>query len=375
MGRQSENKGRKARLAELLLALSALAFLPCQAMAESAFQPTLTNQIEKQPKAPPGMVFIPGGEFSMGSLDPTSGGGTSCSGSDPMKDARPLHRVYVSGFFMDKTEVTNEQFEKFVKATGYKTVAEIKPSREEFPNAPEENLVAGSTVFTPTPGAVPLNNFLRWWRYEKGADWRHPQGPKSSIKGRSRYPVVQIAYPDAEAYAKWAGKRLPTEAEWEFAARGGLSGETYAWGSELMPQGRYMANYWQGQFPVKDTGLDGFAGIAPVAKFPPNKYGLYDVAGNVWEWCSDWYRADYYQKLAAAAEEKREVVKNPQGPEQAWDPHEPRVAKRVHRGGSFLCSDQYCTRYMVGTRGKGEINTAADHLGFRCVKDLQEKAK
>ncbi|MBI5173306.1 MAG: formylglycine-generating enzyme family protein [Candidatus Obscuribacter sp.] len=375
MGWKSEDKGRKARLAELLLALSALAFLPCQMKAESTFQPTLANQIEKQPKAPPGMVFIPGGEFSRGSLDPTCGGSNACSASDPMKDARPLHRVYVSGFFMDKTEVTNEQFEKFVKATGYKTVAEIAPSREEFPDAPEENLVAGSTVFTPTPGAVPLNNFLRWWRYEKGADWRHPQGPKSTIKGRSHYPVVQIAYPDAEAYAKWAGKRLPTEAEWEFAARGGLSGETYAWGSELKPQGRYMANYWQGQFPVKDTGLDGFAGIAPVAKFPPNKYGLYDVAGNVWEWCSDWYRADYYQQLAAAYEDKKEVVKNPQGPEQAWDPHEPRVAKRVHRGGSFLCSDQYCTRYMVGTRGKGEINTAADHLGFRCVKDLPDMAK
>lgn len=376
MERKSCKRGRKARRPQFLAALAALAFLPGPVGAvDSPFSPTLANRHERSEKPPPGMVFIPGGEFCMGSLDPTCGGANACSGNDPMRDARPLHRVYVSGFFMDQTEVTNRQFEKFVKATGYKTVAEIAPSKEEFPNAPAENLVAGSTVFTPTPKAVPLNNFLKWWRYEKGADWRHPQGPKSSIKGRSHYPVVQVAYADAEAYAKWAGKRLPTEAEWEFAARGGLSGETYVWGSELMPQGRYMANYWQGQFPVKDTGLDGFAGIAPVAKFPPNRYGLYDMAGNVWEWCSDWYRADYYQQLAARYGSNKEPVKNPTGPEKAWDPQEPTVAKRVHRGGSFLCSDQYCTRYMVGTRGKGEINTAANHLGFRCVKDLQERAK
>lgn len=263
---------------------------------------------------------------------------------------------------MDKTEVTNEDFEKFVKATGYKTIAETAPKKEDFPSAPEENLVAGSTVFTPAKESVPLNNMFQWWRYQKGADWRHPEGPGSSIKGKKKYPVVQVAYADAEAYAKWAGKRLPTEAEWEFAARGGRSGEIYAWGNELKPGGKWMANVYQGKFPVKDSAEDRFEGLAPVAQFPPNNYGLYDVAGNVWEWCSDWYRADYYQQFGST------VVRNPQGPESAWDPAEPREKKRVHRGGSFLCTDQYCTRYMIGTRGKGEVTTAANHLGFRCVQ-------
>jgi formylglycine-generating enzyme required for sulfatase activity len=285
-----------------------------------------------------------------------------------MPDARPIHRVYVDGFWMDNTEVTNEQFERFVKATGYRTIAEIAPTKEEFPTAPKENLVAGSTVFTPTPNPVPLTNMFQWWRYQHGANWRHPEGPKSDLKGRQKYPVVQVAYPDALAYAKWAGKRLPTEAEWEFAARGGLSGATYAWGNELRPGGKWMANIYEGQFPVKDTGADGFAGIAPVAKFPPNHYGLYDMAGNVWEWCSDWYHAGYYAQLAAAGNAGNGVVRNPQGPDGSWDPAEPKVKKRVHRGGSFLCTDQYCTRYMVGTRGKGEVTTGANHLGFRCVQ-------
>jgi formylglycine-generating enzyme required for sulfatase activity len=312
------------------------------------------------PKKPAGMVWIPGGEFAMGSEDPTS---CVCGGKDPMPDARPIHRVAVDGFWMDATEVTNEQWEKFAKATGYRTIAEIAPTKEEFPTAPPENLVAGSTVFTPTPKPVALNNMFQWWRYQTGADWRHPEGPESSIKGREKYPVVHIAYPDAEAYAKWAGKRLPTEAEWEFAARGGLAGQTYAWGDDLKPGGKWMANIYEGKFPVKDTGEDGFVGIAPVAQFPPNGYGLYDVAGNVWEWCSDWYRPDYYKQLADAGG----VARNPQGPATSLDPAEPTDKKRVHRGGSFLCTDQFCTRYMVGTRGKGEVTTAANHLGFRCV--------
>ncbi|HEV2970459.1 MAG TPA: formylglycine-generating enzyme family protein [Pirellulales bacterium] len=309
---------------------------------------------------PEGMVWIPGGEFSMGCADPTL-----CvdGGHEKMPDARPIHRVYVDGFWMDKTDVTNEQFAKFVAATGYVTIAEQTPKAEDFPGAPLEYLVAGSTVFTPTPGPVPLNDYLQWWRYEHGANWRHPEGPKSDIKGREKYPVVQIAYPDAVAYAKWAGKRLPTEAEWEFAARGGLAGKVYAWGDDFHPNGKYMANTFQGTFPVKDTGEDGFAGIAPVAQFPPNGYGLYDMSGNIWQWCSDWYRPDYYEALSAASR----VARNPQGPDTPFDPAEPTQAKRVHRGGSFLCTDQYCTRYMVGTRGKGEINTASNHLGFRCV--------
>ena len=306
-------------------------------------------------------MWIPGGEFSMGSTVESE---AMCGLPGVTRDAQPIHRVYVDGFWMDKTDVTNEQFEKFVKATGYITIAERTPTKEEFPTAPPENLVAGSTVFTPTPGPVPLDNHFQWWRYEHGANWRHPDGPGSDLQGKEKYPVVHIAYDDAVAYAKWAGKRLPTEAEWEFAARGGQSGKLYAWGNELKPGGKWMANIYQGQFPVKDTGEDGFGGIAPVSQFPPNAYGLYDMAGNVWQWVSDWYRPDYFAQLAA----RGGVARNPQGPDSPYDPMEPTEKKRVHRGGSFLCTDQYCTRYMVGTRGKGEVRTASNHVGFRCVR-------
>lgn len=328
----------------------------------SLFAPTVANATQPPGPAPEGMVWIPGGEFSMGSDEC---GEALCSLPGVTGDSQPIHRVFVDGFWMDATEVTNEQFEKFVNATGYRTIAEIAPTQEEFPTAPPENLVAGSTVFTPTPEPVPLNDMFQWWRYQHGADWRHPEGPESSVKGREQYPVVQIAYVDAEAYAKWAGKRLPTEAEWEFAARGGLSGKLYAWGDELKPADRWMANIYQGKFPVKDTGEDGFAGIAPVKSFPPNGYGLYDVAGNVWEWCSDWYRLDYYARLKL---QSGDGTRNPQGPTTPYDPAEPSERKRVHRGGSFLCTDQYCTRYMVGTRGKGEVTTGSNHVGFRCVR-------
>jgi len=331
----------------------------------SQFLPTIENsQLPKTP-APEGMVWIPGGEFSMGSEDPRGG---VCGGPDAMRDAQPIHRVYVDGFWMDATEVTNEQYEKFVKATGYVTIAERTPTKEEFPTAPPENLVAGSTVFTPTTEPVPLNNHYQWWNYVKGANWRHPSGPDSNIDGRGKYPVVQIAYPDAEAYAKWAGKRLPTEAEFEFAARGGLTGKVYAWGNDLKPGDKWMANTYQGKFPIKDTGEDGFVGIAPVAQFPANGYGLYDVAGNVWEWTSDWYRPDTFAREVIAVGGVTKAVRNPQGPDSPLDPAEPTEKKRVHRGGSYLCTDQYCTRYMVGTRGKGEVSTATNHLGFRCVR-------
>lgn len=280
-----------------------------------------------------------------------------------MSDARPIHRVYVDGFWMDKTEVTNAQFSEFVKATRYVTVAERTPKQEDFPDAPPENLVAGSTVFSPPNGPVPLDSHYRWWAYIKGANWRHPLGPDSSIAGMDDYPVCQIAYEDAEAYAKWAGKRLPTEAEWEFAARGGESGKVYAWGNEFSPNSKWMANIFQGTFPYEDRAEDGYAGISPVAKFPPNGYGLYDMAGNLWEWCSDWYRADYYIEQAQA----KQVPRNPVGPPSPFDPQEPDQPKRVHRGGSFLCTEQYCTRYMIGTRGKGEVSTSSNHCGFRCV--------
>ena len=327
----------------------------------SAFLPTNPNSGRAPGPAPEGMVWIPGGEFSMGS-DVASE--SLCGLPGVTRDAVPIHRVYVDGFWMDKTDVTNDKFQEFVNATGYVTIAERAPTREEFPGAPPENLVAGSTVFTPTPGPVPLNNHFQWWRYQHGANWRRPEGPDTDLRGKEKYPVVHIAYPDAVAYAKWAGKRLPTEAEFEFAARGGLSGKLYAWGDELKPGGKWMANIYEGQFPVKDTGADGFAGIAPVAQYPPNGYGLYDMAGNVWQWCSDWYRSDYFAQLAAAGG----VARNPQGPDSPYDPTEPFEKKRVHRGGSFLCTDQYCTRYMAGTRGKGEITTGSNHLGFRCVK-------
>jgi sulfatase modifying factor 1 len=311
--------------------------------------------------APEGMVWIPGGEFSMGTVE---SGDPFCDPARSFRDAEPVHRVYVDGFWMEKTEVTNEQFEKFVKATGYVTIAERTPTADEFPGAPPENLVAGSVVFTPPDQPVPLNDHYRWWSYVKGANWRHPLGPGSDLKNKEKYPVVQVAYEDAAAYAKWAGKGLPTEAEWERAARGELEGKRYAWGDELKPGGKWMANIYEGQFPVNDTGEDGFAGLAPVAQFPTNGYGLFDMAGNVWEWCSDWYRPDYYEDLTKSGA----VSRNPSGPASSFDPLETTEKKRVQRGGSFLCSDQYCSRYMVGARGKGEVNSGSNHLGFRCVR-------
>ena len=325
------------------------------------FAPTISNPATPPGKAPDGMVWIPGGTFSMGATDPTT---LQDGGEEPMNDARPVHRVYVDGFWMDKTEVTNAEFRQFVKATGYVTVAEKKPNPEDFPGVEADKLVAGSIVFFPPKQQVQLGDYRQWWRFVPGANWKHPFGPGSNIKGKDNYPVVHVTYTDAEVYAQWAGKRLPTEAEWEFAARGGLSGKPYVWSDQLTPNGKWMANIFEGHFPESDDAADGYAGIAPVAQYPANGYGLYDMAGNVWEWCHDWYRADYYRQLAMTSD----VTNNPQGPDTSDDPNEPGIQKRVQRGGSFLCTNQYCTRYMVGTRGKGEINSSTNHIGFRCIK-------
>jgi formylglycine-generating enzyme required for sulfatase activity len=241
----------------------------------ATFAPSIPNTSPVPAASPSGMAWIPGGEFSMGAMDPPA---TTEAGMHEAADARPIHRVYVDGFWMDKNDVTNEEFARFVKATDYVTMAERTPSAQDFPGAPPEDLVAGSVVFLPPDHPVQLNDHSQWWTYVKGANWRHPEGPKSDLKGRERYPVVQVAYPDAVAYATWAGKRMPTEAEWEFAARGGLAGKLYPWGDEFRPGGTWRANTHQGHFPNTDKGDDGYAGIAPVAQFPPNAYGLYDMA-------------------------------------------------------------------------------------------------
>jgi formylglycine-generating enzyme len=327
---------------------------------ESGFRETVLRTAAAPSPAPAGMVWIPGGEFSMGSEISAD---SLCDIPGITRDAQPIHRVVVDGFWMSATEITNDQFATFVKATGYVTVAERAPNPAEFPGASPEMLAPGSALFTPPPGAVDLRDALQWWRYVPAASWQHPAGPGSDLRGRERHPVVHVAFEDAEAYATWSGQRLPTEAEWEFAARGGRTGNLFPWGHDLAPGGVHHANIHQGEFPRHDRGDDGHAGSAPVASYAPNAFGVYDAAGNVWEWVSDWYRADYYATLAAAGG----IAVNPKGPSESHDPSEPGVAKRVHRGGSFLCTAQYCSRYLVGTRGKGEVSTSANHLGFRTV--------
>ncbi len=302
--------------------------------------------------APNGMVWIPAGTFAMGSSE------------EEFPDAQPVHEVYVDGFWMDEAEVTNAEYARFVDATGYVTVAERPLDPKDFPGAPLELLVPGAVVFAPPDTAVPLDSNLRWWSYVPGASWRHPTGPESDLEGLEDYPVVNVGFEDATAYAEWAGKRLPTEAEWERAARGGLDQKIFVWGDEFSPEGKLLANTYQGHFPDNNTVADGFAAAAPVKSFPPNAYGLYDVAGNVWEWASDWYRPDTYQKIAAEGA----LAVNPTGPSDSFDPAEPGVPKRVQKGGSFLCTDQYCSRYKPGGRGKGDISTGTNHGGFRCVK-------
>ena len=314
---------------------------PCQDAAEIVAK---INDAKPPGPAPEGMVWIPGGWFWMG--------------SDEFDDAKPVHLVYVDAFWMDKTEVTNEEFAKFVKATNYVTVAEKKPDPKEFPNVPAEDLKPFSIVFKqPGPNVkVNLKNDLSWWEIQYGASWRRPEGLKSDLKERDKHPAVHICWHDAIAYCGWAKKRLPTEAEWEFAARGGLDRKKYCWGGELKPGKKWLCNIWQGEFPTVNTKEDGFERTAPVGSFPANGFGLHDTAGNVWEWCADWYQSATYTKAPR---------RNPKGPDKSLDA-EP---KRVQRGGSFLCAENYCSRYVPGARGSGEIGSACNHIGFRCVRD------
>jgi sulfatase modifying factor 1 len=310
--------------------------------------------------APPGMVWLPGGEFTMGTDDPSA---------NPQE--RPAHRVRVDGFWMDEADVTNSQFRTFVEATGYVTTAEKVPTLEEImryalPGAPppnKEDLVAGSVVFTPPDHPVDLRDVGQWQKWTPGANWRHPEGPGSSIDGKDDHPVVHVSWFDADAYAKWAGKRLPTEAEWEFAARGGLEGKKYVWGDEEFDEAHPQCNNFQGHFPDTNTTKDGFARTSPVKAFKPNGYKLYDMAGNVWQWCNDWYLPDVYRQT-----EFKKLLINPTGPEHSFDPRE-RPPERVHRGGSFLCCVGYCFNYRPSARLGCTPDTGMSHLGFRCVKD------
>ena len=308
----------------------------------------------------PGMVWVPGGEFTMGTDDPQAA---------PAE--RPPHRVRLDGFWMDVTEVTNDEFRRFVEATGYTTTAERPVDWEQLrkqlppgtPKPTEDRLGPGSLVFSPPDHSVSLNDQTAWWRWAPGADWRHPEGPDGTIDDKDDHPVVQVAWDDALAYATWAGKRLPTEAEWEFAARGGLESRKYAWGDVFQPSGKPLANTWQGHFPDANTRDDGFDRTAPVRSFPPNPHGLHDMIGNVWEWCADWYRPDAYRLAPAES-----VVLNPTGPDAGFDANEPYQPKRVTRGGSFLCSPNYCSNYRPSARRGTATDSGMSHLGFRCAR-------
>jgi formylglycine-generating enzyme required for sulfatase activity len=307
------------------------------------------------------MVWIEGGRFMMGG-----------DNDQALEDEYPKHAVAVDGFWMDITEVTNAQFEKFVNATGYVTTAERKPDWDELkkqlpPNTPKPHdsvLAASSLVFQMLARSPETKEYSQWWVWKAGANWRHPQGPGSNIAGKENHPVVHISWYDAQAYCKWAGKRLPTEAEWEYAARGGIKDKIYPWGDEDINKGKPKANSWQGGFPFSNTLADGFLLAASVKSFAPNGYNLYDMAGNVWEWCADYYDNNYYTKADA-----HKAISNPKGPSESYDPEEPFAAKRVMRGGSFLCNDSYCSGYRVSRRMKSTEDSSMEHLGFRCVKD------
>jgi len=354
------------------IALAALVFggavgWTVEVWKQHAIAPARTRAVEGDGiRGPRGMMWIPGSEFLMGSNHRLA-----------KPNERPAHKVRVHGFWMDRTPVTNAQFAAFVTTTGYVTTAERPPDWEtlkvqlppDTPRPSDNALVPGAMVFVGTDRPVDLNDYTQWWRYVPGANWRHPQGPDSSIEGKSDHPVVQVSYEDAQAYARWAAKRLPTEAEWEFAARGGLEQATYAWGDEFAPQGRKMANVWEGSsqsFPVISPKAGGAAGTSRVCTFPPNGYGLCDMTGNAWQWVADWYRADAFAQAAQGAEPI-----DPQGPNDSYDPDELGVPvdapKRVIRGGSFLCNQSYCLSYRPSARRGSDPYTSMSHIGFRLV--------
>ena len=314
------------------------------------------------------MALIPGGIFIMGNKNDTI---YTREGS--------AYQVKLDSFYMDKTEVTNDEFALFVKETKYKTVAERPIDWEEIkkqlsPGTPKPDdamLQPGSLIFDPAKKIENLYDISQWWSWQTGADWRHPNGPGSSIEGKGNHPVVHVSFEDAQAYAKWAGKRLPTEAEWEYACRGGKPNQQYAWGDQLTPDGKYLANFFQGTFPGNNALLDGFATTSPVKTFSANPYGLYDMIGNVWEWTNDWYSNDTH--LQNKRRSGTQVCFNPSGPAKSNDPREPLVPKRVVKGGSFLCSEQYCSNYRPDSRVATPFDSGQEHLGFRCVKDVNPK--
>jgi formylglycine-generating enzyme len=308
------------------------------------------------PASPPSpdMVWIPGGTFRMGS-------------DKHYPEERPVHRVSVDGFWMDRAPVSNERFARFVEATGHVTFAEIPPRAEDYPGALPDQLFAGSLVFIKPAGPVDHRDFTQWWHWVRGADWRHPRGPISTIEGLEQHPVVHVAVVDAEAFASWEGKSLPTEAEWEFAARGGLDGAAYAWGNEFLPENRYLANTWQGDFPWENLNRDGYEGTSPIGAFPPNGYGLYDMIGNVWEWTDDWYQP----KHPGEAVKTCCIPRNPRGgrAEDSYDPCAPQIPipRKVLKGGSHLCAPNFCRRYRPAARFPEPVDTSTCHVGFRCI--------
>lgn len=343
----------------ILSVLISYMLLACQKVAKDQV-PEKTDFSEL--KKANGMVLIRGGSFYMGTNE-----------IDAYAVEKPAVKREVGSFWMDETEVTNGQFAEFVKATGYVTLAERPVDWEELkkqlppgtPKPADEAMQPGSLVFLPPSHAVPLHDISQWWQWVIGASWQHPNGPGSSIEGMEDYPVVHIAYEDAQAYAQWAGKRLPTEIEWEYAAKSGNSHQRYAWGDEFRPAGAFMANTFQGKFPNQDTAEDGFAGIAPIKRFPPNEFGLYDMIGNVWELTSDWYDAIKFNRIAGNAPPLDSSIN------LCYNPSNPFAMEKVIKGGSFLCADDFCINYRPSARQSQAYDSGTSNIGFRCVKDLE----